>query len=147
MPIRVLLADDHALFRAGIRSLLATIEGVEMVGEASNGQEALRMVSELAPDVVLLDVGLPELNGIEVAERLRNVPATRVLILSMFANEEYVLRALRAGAAGYLLKDSTVVELATALRSVASGGSYLSPAVSGHVLAAYVRRVGEDDVP
>jgi len=146
-PIRVMLADDHALFRAGIRSLLETIEGVEIVGEARDGQEALRMVAERSPDVLLLDVGLPELNGIEVAERLRETPGTRVLILSMFANEEFVLRSLRAGAVGYLLKDSTVEELATALRSVADGGSYLSPAVSGHVLAAYVRRVGDQDGP
>jgi DNA-binding NarL/FixJ family response regulator len=142
--IRVMLADDHALFRAGIRSLLLAIEGVEIVGEARDGHEALRMVAERKPDVVLLDVALPELNGIEVAERLRDQPATRVLMLSMFANEEYVLRSLRAGAAGYLLKDSSVVELEAALRSVADGGSYLSPAVSGHVLAAYVRRVGEE---
>ena len=146
-PIRVMLADDHALFRAGIRSLLETIEGVEIVGEARDGHEALRMVAERSPDVLLLDVGLPELNGIEVAERLRESSGTRVLILSMFANEEFVLRSLRAGAVGYLLKDSTVVELAAALRSVADGGSYLSPAVSGHVLAAYVRRVGEQGVP
>ena len=145
--IRVLLADDHALFRAGLRSLLQRIEGVEIVGEARDGHEALRMAAERKPDVVLLDVGLPELNGIEVAERLRDSPGTRVLILSMFANEEYVLRSLRAGAAGYLLKDSSVVELEAAVRSVADGGSYLSPAVSGHVLAAYVRRVGEEGVP
>ena len=118
------------------------------MGEARDGHEALRMVAERKPDVLLLDVALPQLNGIEVAERLaREAPETRVLILSMFANEEYVLRSLRAGAAGYLLKDSSVVELETALRSVADGGSYLSPAVSGHVLAAYVRRVGEDGVP
>src|SRR6185503_844517 len=115
--------------------------------EARDGHEALRMVAEHEPDVVLLDVSLPELNGIEVAERLRDRPGTRVLILSMFANEEYVLRSLRAGAAGYLLKDSSVVELEAALRSVADGGSYLSPAVSGHVLAAYVRRVGEEGAP
>ena len=146
-PIRVMLADDHALFRAGIRSLLDTIEGVEIVGEARDGHEALRLVAERRPDVLLLDVALPQLNGIEVAERLRDTPGTRVLILSMFANEEYVLRSLRAGAAGYLLKDSTVVELASALRSVAEGGSFLSPAVSGHVLAAYVRRVGDEGVP
>jgi len=146
-PIRVMLADDHALFRAGIRSLLDTIEGVEIVGEARDGHEALRLVAERRPDVLLLDVALPQLNGIEVAERLRDTPGTRVLILSMFANEEYVLRSLRAGAAGYLLKDSTVVELASALRSVADGGSYLSPAVSGHDLAAYVRRVGDEGVP
>ena len=145
--IRVILADDHALFRAGIRSLLLAIEGVEIVGEARDGHEALRMVAEHTPDVLLLDVALPQLNGIEVAERLRDKPGTRVLILSMFANEEYVLRSLRAGAAGYLLKDSSTVELEAALRSVADGGSYLSPAVSGHVLAAYVRRVGEDGVP
>jgi DNA-binding NarL/FixJ family response regulator len=146
--IRVMLADDHALFRAGIRSLLEAIEGVSIVGEARDGHEALRMVAERRPDIVLLDVALPQLNGIEVAERLvREAPGTRILMLSMFANEEYVLRSLRAGAAGYLLKDSTVVELESALRSVADGGSYLSPAVSGHVLAAYVRRVGQDAVP
>jgi DNA-binding NarL/FixJ family response regulator len=145
--IRVMLADDHALFRAGIRSLLLAIEGVEIVGEARDGHEALRMVAERAPDVLLLDVALPKLNGIEVAERLRDKPGTRVLILSMFANEEYVLRSLRAGAAGYLLKDSSTGELEAALRSVADGGSYLSPAVSGHVLAAYVRRVGEGGAP
>ena len=145
--IRVMLADDHALFRAGLRSLLLAIEGVEIVGEARDGHEALRMVAACTPDVLLLDVSLPELNGIEVAERLRDTPGTRVLILSMFANEEFVLRSLRAGAAGYLLKDSSVVELEAALRSVADGGSYLSPAVSGHVLAAYVRRVGEEGAP
>ena len=146
--IRVMLADDHSLFRAGIRVLLEAIEGVEIVGEARDGHEALRMVAERRPEVVLLDVALPQLNGIEVTERLaREAPETRVLMLSMFANEEYVLRSLRAGAAGYLLKDSTVLELESALRSVADGGSYLSPAVSGHVLAAYVRRVGQDGVP
>jgi DNA-binding NarL/FixJ family response regulator len=146
--MRVMLADDHALFRAGIRSLLEAIEGVSIVGEARDGHEALRMVAECRPDIVLLDVALPQLNGIEVTERLvREAPGTRILMLSMFANEEYVLRSLRAGAAGYLLKDSTVVELESALRSVADGGSYLSPAVSGHVLAAYVRRVGQDAVP
>jgi len=146
--IRVMLADDHSLFRAGVRVLLEAIEGVKIVGEARDGHEVLRMVAELTPDVVLLDVALPQLNGIEVAERLaREAPGTRVLMLSMFANEEHVLRSLRAGAAGYLLKDSTVVELESALRSVAEGGSYLSPAVSGHVLAAYVRRVGQDVPP
>ena len=145
--IRVMLADDHALFRAGIRSLLLGLEGVEIVGEARSGHEALRLVAERKPDVLLLDVALPELNGIEVAERLRDQPGTRVLFLSMFANEEYVLRSLRAGAAGYLLKDSSVVELEAALRSVADGGSYLSPAVSGHVLAAYLSRVGQGGVP
>ena len=145
--IRVMLADDHALFRAGIRALLESIPGVVIVGEAGDGHEALRMVAEFRPDIVLLDVSLPGLNGIEVAERVRDTPGTRVLILSMFANEEYVLRSLRAGAAGYLLKDSTVVELEAALRSIADGGSYLSPAVSGHVLAAYVRRVGDEGAP
>jgi len=147
-PIRVLLADDHALFRAGIRSLLDSLEGVEIVGEARDGHEALRMVAERRPDVVLLDIALPELNGIEVAERMaRDFPGVRVLALSMHASEEYVLRSLRAGAAGYLLKDSTVSDLETALRSVAEGGSYLSPAVSRHVLADYVRRVGGSELP
>jgi DNA-binding NarL/FixJ family response regulator len=147
-PIRVLLADDHTLVRAGIRGLLKDLENVEVVGEAGDGQEAVRLAESLRPDVVLLDVGMPGLNGLEVAGRLATLDASmRVVILSMHTSEEYVLRALRAGCAGYLLKGSAVSELELAVRAVARGETYLSPAVSKHVMDDYVRRTGGSSDP
>ena len=142
-PIRALLADDHTLVRAGIRGLLQGLPGVEVVGEAEDGHEALRLAEALRPDVVLLDIGMPGLNGLEVAGRLAALdPSIRVLILSMHTSEEYVLRALRAGCAGYLLKRSAVSELEVAVRAVARGETYLSPAVSKQVVDDYVGRTG-----
>ncbi|MGH9420175.1 MAG: response regulator [Thermoanaerobaculia bacterium] len=142
-PIRVLLADDHTLVLAGIRGLLTKLDGIEVVGEAADGHETLRLAETLRPDVVLLDIGMPGLNGLEVAQRLRKFdPAIRVVILSMHVSEEYVLRALRAGAAGYLLKDSAVAELEIAVRSAARGETYLSPPVSKRVVDEYVSRTG-----
>ena len=142
-PIRVFLADDHTLVRAGIRGLLQGLDGVEVVGEAGDGQEAMRLVETLRPDVVLLDVGMPGLNGLEVAGRIGAFDASiRVIILSMHTSEEYVLRALRAGCAGYLLKASAVSELEVAVRAVARGETYLSPAVSKRVVDDYVSRTG-----
>ncbi len=142
-PVRVLLADDHTLVRAGIRGLLQGLEGVEVVGEAGDGQEAVRLAESLRPDVVLLDVGMPGLNGLEVAGRIGAFDASiRVVILSMHSSEEYVLRALRAGCAGYLLKASAVSELEVAVRAVARGETYLSPAVSKRVVDDYVSRTG-----
>ena len=141
--IRVLLADDHTLVRAGIRGLLKALENVEVVGEAGDGQEAMRLAEALRPDIVLLDVGMPGLNGLEVAGRLATLDASmKVVILSMHTSEEYVLRALRAGCVGYLLKGSAVSELEVAVRAVARGETYLSPAVSKHVMDDYVRRTG-----
>jgi len=143
VTIRIFLADDHTLVRAGIRGLLQGLPGVEVVGEAGEGQEALRLVEALRPDVVLLDVGMPGLNGLEVAGRLATFDASiRVIILSMHTSEEYVLRALRAGCAGYLLKASAVAELEVAIRAVARGETYLSPAVSKRVVDEYVSRTG-----
>ena len=137
MAVRVLLAEDHALVRAGLRSLLKELGGVEVVGEAGDGHEALRLVAELRPDVVLLDISMPGLSGLEVAARVvREHPDTKVLVLSMHRNEEYVLEALRAGAAGYLLKDADAAELKLALRAVARGDRYLDPAVSATVINA-----------
>jgi DNA-binding NarL/FixJ family response regulator len=142
-PIRVLLADDHTLVRAGIKGLLQGLAGVEVVGEAGDGQEALRLAETTRPDVVLLDVGMPGLNGLEVAGRLATLDASiRVVILSMHTSEEYVLRALRAGCVGYLLKASAVSELELAVRAVARGETYLSPAVSKRVVDDYVSRTG-----
>jgi DNA-binding NarL/FixJ family response regulator len=142
-PIRVVLADDHALVRAGIRGLLQGLRDVEVVGEAGDGHDALRLVEKLRPEVVLLDIGLPGLSGLEVAGRITRLDASiRVVILSMHTSEEFVLRALRAGCAGYLLKDSAVSELEVAVRAVARGETYLSPAVSKRVVDDYVRRSG-----
>ena len=148
MSIRVLLADDHTLVRAGIRGLLQGLAGVEVVGEAGDGHEALRLAESLHPDVALLDVGMPGLNGLEVAGRLATQDAPiRVVILSMHTSEEYVLRALRAGCAGYLVKDSAVAELEIAVRAVARGETYLSPAVSKRVVDDYVSRTGGSENP
>jgi DNA-binding NarL/FixJ family response regulator len=147
-PITVLLADDHALVRSGIRSLLDGVAGIEVVGEAGDGHDALRLAAALRPDVLLLDIKLPSLNGLEVADRLaREQPGVKVVMLSMHDNEEYVLHALRAGAAGYLLKDATVPELEMAIRSVARGETYLSPPVSKHLVGEYLRRATGDGVP
>jgi DNA-binding NarL/FixJ family response regulator len=142
-PIRVLLADDHTLVRAGIRGLLANLSGVEVIGEAADGYEAVRLAETLMPDVVLLDIGMPGLNGLEAMARMARIEATiHVIILSMHMSEEYVLQALRGGAAGYLLKDSAVAELEVALRAVVRGETYLSPAVSKRVVDDYVSRTG-----
>lgn len=138
--IRVVLADDHTLVRAGLRSLLASIPGVEVVGEAGNGVEASRLVSELRPDVVLMDVSMPALNGIEATRRIVKLqPRTRILIVSMHSDREYVRQALVAGAHGYLLKDTQPGELSLALRAVAGGDMWLSPAVASSVVEDAVR--------
>jgi DNA-binding NarL/FixJ family response regulator len=139
-PLRIVLADDHGLVRAGIRSLLESIEGLDVVGEAGDGHEALQLVEKRRPDVLILDIGLPGLNGLEVAERVaKERSGTRVIILSMHTSEEYVRQALRAGASGYLVKDSSVPELGLAIESVTRGEIYLSPVVSKHVVADYIR--------
>jgi DNA-binding NarL/FixJ family response regulator len=144
--IRVLLADDHNLLRAGIRALLVTMPGIEVVGEAANGLEALGLVEARLPEVVLTDIAMPGLNGLELAARVTHrFPEIKVIILSMHADAQYVAQGLRAGASGYLLKDSCTAELELAIRAVAHGDSYLSPAVSKQVIADFVSRP-EDDV-
>jgi DNA-binding NarL/FixJ family response regulator len=141
--IRVLIADDHTLVRAGIRALLEGLEGVEVVAEAGDGREAIALVEAHRPDVLMTDIAMPHVSGLEVAERVTRGPtSTRVIILSMHSGEEYACRALQAGASGYLLKDSGIAELEIALRAVARGQSYLSPAVSRHVIADYLERTG-----
>ena len=148
----VLLADDHRLVRSGLRSLLESIHGITIAGETGDGREALDLIARLHPDIALLDVTMPGLNGLEVAARVADVsPGTRVVILTMHAGETYVAQALRAGAAAYLLKDSAVSELEAALEAVSAGGTYLSPAVSGPVKAdsgaSPARLKGEDSPP
>ena len=142
-PIRIVLADDHTLFRAGIRALLAGIAWVEVVAEAADGREALQLIDLHRPDVALLDIGMAELNGLEVAGQVTaTYPHVRVIMLSMHAHEEYVLQALRTGAVGYLLKDADTVELELALKAVMRGEPYLSPAVSKHVVSGYIQHAG-----
>ena len=139
--IRVLIADDHALFRAGIRRILESFDGVDVVAEASDGHEALRLTEQHHPHVLLLDVAMPGLNGIDATARVcRDFAQSRVILLSMHEGEEYVLRALRAGASGYLLKSASPTELELAVRAVARGETYLSPAVSRHLVDDYRRR-------
>ncbi len=134
MRIRVLLADDHALMREGLRALLATTPDIEVVGEVRTGREAERQVARLNPDVVLMDIAMPELNGIEAARVIHlKCPAVRIVMLSMHATAEYVYRAFEAGACAYLLKEMAVEEVTTAVRTVHGGGRYLSPALAESV--------------
>jgi DNA-binding NarL/FixJ family response regulator len=130
-PIRVVLADDHTLVRAGVRALLEKLPAVKVVGEAGDGREVIGKVKALQPDVVLMDIAMPGLNGLEATARLaRDFPDMRIIILSMHNNEEYVLRALKAGVAGYLLKKAATAELETALQRVMRGEIYLSREIS-----------------
>jgi DNA-binding NarL/FixJ family response regulator len=135
--MRILLADDHTLVRTGMRLLLETMPGVVVVGEASDGASALRLIEQLRPDVVLMDLAMPGMSGTEAVRQIAaRFPDTRVLVVSMHADEAYVHAALSAGAAGYLLKGADKAELEHALRQVARGESYLSPAISAAVVAA-----------
>ena len=145
--MNVLLADDHTLFREGLRSLLERMPGVTVVGEAGDGREALDLIDKERPDVAILDITMPALSGLEVAARARRAsPETRIVILSMFAGEAYVAQALRAGVQGYLLKDSAAAELELALRAVMRGETYLSPAISRHVVGGFLHGAsGEAD--
>jgi len=147
-PVRVVLADDHALVRAGVRALLAGIPGVEVVGEAQDGHEIVQLVEKTRPRLVLMDIAMPGLNGLEATTRItRNHSGTAVIILSMHASEEYALQALKAGASGYLLKDADLAELELGIWAVARGETYLSPAVSKHLVADYRRRAAGHDQP
>lgn len=137
--LRVLLADDHVLVRAGLRALLATFPDIAVVAETGDGREAVELVAATGPNIVLMDIGLPGLNGIEATARIvKEHPSVKVVILSMHANEEYIRQALRAGASGYLLKDAAPVELELALRAVARGETYLSPVISKRVVEEYL---------
>ena len=140
--IRILLADDHAVVRQGFKMILAEQPDMEISGEAANGREAVELAEKIKPDVVVMDVAMPELNGIEATRRLAaSAPHIRVLALSMHKDSVYVREILRAGARGYLLKDSPAQDLLAAVRAVAGGEGYLSPAVSSAVLDDYRKHV------
>ena len=140
--IHILLADDHAVVRQGFKMILAAQPDMEIVGEAGNGREALDLAGQLQPDVIVMDVAMPELNGIEATRRIADLsPRSRVLALSMHKDSVYVREILRAGARGYLLKDSISSDLLAAVRAIARGEGYLSPGVSDAVLNDYRRHV------
>jgi len=142
-PTNVMIADDHALVRAGIRALLEKVNEVEVVAEAADGREALDLIRKHQPDVVLMDIAMPGLNGLEATRRLgKTEPATRIIILSMHASEEYVWQALRAGARGYLLKGASLAELELAIKSVAADQIYLSPPISKSLIEEYLHPTG-----
>jgi DNA-binding NarL/FixJ family response regulator len=148
---RVLLVEDHVVVRQGIKALFSDEPDLEIVGEADDGRAALQSVSELEPDVVLMDISMPGLNGIEATRQIRhNYPEVKVVVLSMHSNEEYVFQVLRAGASGYVLKQSDSSEVLTAIRAALAGGSFLSPPISRTVIDDYVRRAeargGDDDL-
>ena len=141
MPIRVILADDHVVVRDGLRLILETKKNVEVVAEASDGRQAVDQVRRLKPDVIVMDISMPEMNGIEATRQIKaTMPLTRVIILSMHADSEYILRALRAGATGYLLKESAGEEVLEAVRSVSAGKRYLSPRVVNTVVNGYIEQ-------
>lgn len=144
----MVLADDHELVRAGVRALLEGIPGVEVVAETGDGREALRLVEQCRPHVLLTDISMPGLNGLDAAAKVsREHPRTRVIILSMHTDEAYILQALRSGAAGYLPKAAARAELELAITAVARGETYLSPATSRHVVQEYLRRAATDEGP
>jgi DNA-binding NarL/FixJ family response regulator len=144
--IRVLLADDHTLIRAGLRMVVAAQDDLTVVGEANDGREAVSMADKLKPDVVVMDIGMPNLNGIEACRHVHaTLPHTHVVMLSMHSDEGYVLRALKAGAKAYLLKDSAEADLAGAIRAVAAGKSFFSPSANAFAARGFPKK-GHGDI-
>jgi two-component system, NarL family, response regulator NreC len=140
--IRIVLADDHVVLRSGLRALLERHSDLEVVGEANDGRELLQVVADVEPDVVVADLGMPNLNGIEATLQITaKHPKVNVVILTMHSDESYVLRALKAGARGYLLKESAEADLITAIRAVSQGKAFFSPAVSALLVQDYVRQL------
>ena len=144
MSIRVLLADDHKIVRDGLRNLIEKEKDMEVVGEAENGRSAIKTAQKVHPNVVVMDVTMPDMNGIDATKRiLEDVPGLRVVALSMHSDRRFVLGMLEAGASGYLLKDCAFDELAKAIRSVAQGNKYLSPGIADIVVKGYLEKVAE----
>lgn len=147
MSIRVLLADDHAVVRKGLHYVLERDPSIDVAGEASDGREAVRLAEELSPDVIVMDVAMPGLNGIEAtAQILKKNPAVRVIMLSMYSDESYLVRALSTGAKGYLLKDSAETDLLAAVQTVARGKPFFSPAIAETLLEDYVRKLRDENL-
>jgi len=144
LTIKVLVADDHQIVREGLRSLLEKKSGLEVIGEAENGRRAVELVRQLKPDVVIMDVSMPDLNGIEATRQInQDFPGAKVLALSMHSDRRFVADILKAGASGYLLKDCAFDELFSAIQAVTHGQIYLSPSITGQVIKDYLRRLAE----
>jgi len=139
---KILLADDHTIVRQGLKLIISSHADLQVIGEAANGREVLELAEKLKPDLILMDVAMPELNGIEATRRLHQIsPRTKVLVLSMHKEAVYVREILKAGARGYILKDAIDTELISAIQSVARGDGYISPAVSGTLLSDYRQNI------
>ncbi len=139
--IRVLLAEDHTIVRQGISALLRSEPDIEVAGEASDGLEAIELAKKLIPDVVLMDIAMRNLNGLEATRKIKKLfPHTKVLVLTMYDNEEWIFQILKVGASGYLIKDSAMTDLTSAIRAVHQGDSYLSPSISKKVIDEYIRK-------
>ena len=146
-PVRVLLADDHGIVRRGLHYLLERSPGFEVIGEAGDGREAVRLAEELNPDVIVMDIAMPNLNGIDAtAQIVRRRPETGVIILSMHSDETYLVRALSAGAKGYLLKDSAEADLIRAVQAVSQGRPFFSPVIAQTLLEDYMRRLQQQNL-
>jgi len=144
MSIRILLADDHKIVRDGLRTLIGKEAGMEVIGEAENGRKALKMAEKIRPNVVIIDVTMPDMNGIEATRKMvTEIPGVKVIALSMHSDRRFVLGMLEAGASGYLMKDCAFDELAKAVRSVSTGQTYLSPSIADVLVKGYLDRVNE----
>jgi len=144
MSIRILLADDHKIVRDGLRTLIGKEAGMEVIGEAENGRKALKMAEKIRPNVVIIDVTMPDMNGIEATKKMvTEIPGVKVIALSMHSDRRFVLGMLEAGASGYLMKDCAFDELAKAVRSVSTGQTYLSPSIVDVLVKGYLDRVNE----
>ena len=145
MTIRIVLVDDHTVLRDGLKSLLNYEPGLEVIGDASDGREAIKLTDTLKPDIIITDISMPGMNGIESVRAIRqNHPHLKIIILSMHAGQEYVIQALQAGANGYVVKQADASEVLTAIRAVMAGGAYLSPTISKHIIDGYLSHNLED---
>ena len=144
--IKVLVADDHTILRQGIKSLLANEEEIEVIGEAKDGREALTIIEETLPDVILMDIAMPGLNGLEATRRIKKkFPRMKVLVLTMYTNEEYIFQILNAGANGYLVKETAFQDLISAIKAVYKNEAFMSPSISKKVINSYIKRAQNDE--
>ncbi len=142
--VRILVVDDHTIVRQGLKALLEAQPGFQVVGEADNGREAVKKAQELSPEVVIMDIAMPILNGLEATRQIKRVlPETKVIALTMYNDEEYVFQILKSGASGYLIKETAVNELITAIRSIRMGNPFFSPAISRKIMESYLREDAE----